>query len=386
MYNKRVVFWSACSGILLFGIALITLGSIAPDLKEKLGLDEIAAGTMFSILPLGILAGSLLFGPVVDKYGYKILLSVSCLLLSAGFEGIAFTSSSGFLKICIFIIGLSGGTINGATNALASDISDNNKTANISLLGVFFGVGAMGVPLILGILGESFSFEKIIAVVGILSLLIGIIFVIIKLPPPKITQKLPIRRIIAFFRDDVLILIAFFLFFQSSFEGLMNNWTTTYLTGHMLVSQGKALYGLSLFVAGMVIMRLLTGTILKHIPEKKILIVSFVFIMSGLLLIKSGISAVIAFTGFMTIGAGLAGGFPVMLGFTGERYTSLSGTAFSFVLTIALIGNMLINYGMGIISQKFGISYLITVAFVITMIMVVLGTIILKKIDNQNLK
>lgn len=386
MYNKRVVFWSACSGILLFGIALITLGSIAPDLKEKLGLDEIAAGTMFSILPLGILAGSLLFGPVVDKYGYKILLSVSCLLLSAGFEGIAFTSSSGFLKICIFIIGLSGGTINGATNALASDISDNNKTANISLLGVFFGVGAMGVPLILGILGESFSFEKIIAVVGILSLLIGIIFVIIKLPPPKITQKLPIRRIIAFFRDDVLIFIAFFLFFQSSFEGLMNNWTTTYLTGHMLVSQGKALYGLSLFVAGMVIMRLLTGTILKHIPEKKILIVSFVFIMSGLLLIKSGISAVIAFTGFMTIGAGLAGGFPVMLGFTGERYTSLSGTAFSFVLTIALIGNMLINYGMGIISQKFGISYLITVAFVITMIMVVLGTIILKKIDNQNLK
>lgn len=386
MYNKRVVFWSACSGILLFGIALITLGSIAPDLKEKLGLDEIAAGTMFSILPLGILAGSLLFGPVVDKYGYKILLSVSCLLLSAGFEGIAFTSSSGFLKICIFIIGLSGGTINGATNALASDISDNNKTANISLLGVFFGVGAMGVPLILGILGESFSFEKIIAVVGILSLLIGIIFVIIKLPPPKITQKLPIRRIIAFFRDDVLILIAFFLFFQSSFEGLMNNWTTTYLTGHMLVSQGKALYGLSLFVAGMVIMRLLTGTILKHIPEKKILIVSFVFIMSGLLLIKSGISAVIAFTGFMTIGAGLAGGFPVMLGFTGERYKSLSGTAFSFVLTIALIGNMLINYGMGIISQKFGISYLITVAFVITMIMVVLGTIILKKIDNQNLK
>jgi len=386
MYNKRVVFWSACSGILLFGIALITLGSIAPDLKEKLGLDEIAAGTMFSILPLGILAGSLLFGPVVDKYGYKILLSVSCLLLSAGFEGIAFTSSSGFLKICIFIIGLSGGTINGATNALASDISDNNKTANISLLGVFFGVGAMGVPLILGILGESFSFEKIIAVVGILSLLIGIIFVIIKLPPPKITQKLPIRRIIAFFRDDVLIFIAFFLFFQSSFEGLMNNWTTTYLTGHMLVSQGKALYGLSLFVAGMVIMRLLTGTILKHIPEKKILIVSFVFIMSGLLLVKSGISAVIAFTGFMTIGAGLAGGFPVMLGFTGERYTSLSGTAFSFVLTIALIGNMLINYGMGIISQKFGISYLITVAFVITMIMVVLGTIILKKIDNQNLK
>ena len=55
MYNKKMVFWSACLGMLLFGIALITLGSIAPDLKEKLLLNDIAAGTLFSILPLGIL-------------------------------------------------------------------------------------------------------------------------------------------------------------------------------------------------------------------------------------------------------------------------------------------------------------------------------------------
>src|SRR4030043_779209 len=173
MYNRRVVFWSACLGMLLFGIALISLGSITPDLKEKLSLDDFAAGTLFSILPLGILTGSLLFGPVADKYGYKILIFLSCILLSAGFEGIAFTESSGLLKAAIFLIGLAGGAINGATNALVSDISDYDKTANISLLGVFFGIGALGMPLILGILGESFRFEKIVAAVGILSFLTG---------------------------------------------------------------------------------------------------------------------------------------------------------------------------------------------------------------------
>ncbi len=111
MYNKRVVFWSACLGMLLFGIALITLGSIATDLKEKLRINDIAAGTLFSILPLGILTGSLLFGPVADKYGYKVLLAVSCVLLAAGFEGVAFTSSTGLLKAFIFIVGLTGGII-----------------------------------------------------------------------------------------------------------------------------------------------------------------------------------------------------------------------------------------------------------------------------------
>jgi FHS family glucose/mannose:H+ symporter-like MFS transporter len=379
MYNKKVVFWSACLGMLLFGIALITLGSIAPDLKEKLRLNDIAAGTLFSILPLGILTGSLLFGPIADKYGYKILMAISCFLLAAGFEGVAFTSSSGLLKAFIFLIGLTGGAINGATNALVSDISEYDKTANISLLGVFFGIGALGMPLILGILGRTLRFEKIIAAVGILSLITGIIFTVIKLPPPKITQKIPVEGILAFFKDKVLILIAFFLFFQSSFEGIMNNWTTTYLTDHLSVSPNEALYGLSLFVAGMVIMRLLTGTILRHIPVRKILIASFIFVLLGLICIKSGISSIVALTGFMLVGAGLAGGFPIMLGLVGARYANLSGTAFSFVLTIALLGNMLINYGMGIISQKFGISHLMTVAFAITIIMTALCLIIMKK-------
>lgn len=383
MYSKKTVFWSACLGMLLFGITLIVLGSIAPGLKEKLLLDEIEAGTLFSILPLGILVGSLVFGPVADKYGYKILMIVSCLLLSAGFEGIAFTESHGFLKAFIFLTGVSGGAINGATNALVSDISDYDKIANISLLGVAFGIGALGMPMILGMFGADARFEQIVASVGILSFCVAILFAIIRLPLPKVTGKIEISKIMSFFRDKILLLIAFFLFFQSSFEGLMNNWTTSYLLGHVGVSGELALYGLSLFVAGMVIMRLITGTILRNIPAKRILIASLVLVFLGLIAIKSGISAVLALTGFMLTGAGLASGFPVMLGFVGDRYASISGTAFSFVLTIALLGNMTINYMMGIISEKAGIGHLMTVTFAVMIVMALLGTLIITKLKNN---
>jgi fucose permease len=129
----------------------------------------------------------------------------------------------------------------------------------------------------------------------------------------------------------------------------------------------------------MVIMRLLTGTVLRYIPVRKILIASFVFILLGLICIRSGISIDVALMGFMLVGAGLAGGFPIMLGFVGARYEKLSASAFSFVLTIALLGNMLINYIMGIISNKYGIGHLMTVTFAEVIIMVVLCLIILKK-------
>lgn len=127
MYKKTPVFIAAFLGMLLFGISLITLGSVTPHLKTKFMLDGIAAGTLFSILPVGILCGSLLFGPVCDRYGYKLLLILACIGMFAGFEGIAYASSLGILKICVFVFGAGGGVINGATNALVADISDEKK-------------------------------------------------------------------------------------------------------------------------------------------------------------------------------------------------------------------------------------------------------------------
>lgn len=383
MYRKKLVFWSACAGMLLFGISLITLGSVAPDLKEKLSLSEIASGTLFSILPLGILTGSVIFGPVVDRFGYKILLLLSCILLAVGFEGLAWSAGSGFLKIFILIVGLGGGAVNGATNSLVADISDDDKGANLSLLGVFFGIGALGMPLILGLLADRVNFEVIVSAVGFISFATGIFFLLIKLPPPKQRQGFPVSAGLSFFRDGALMLIAFFLFFQSSFEGIINNWTTTFLIDQHSADQRSALYGLSLFVAGMMIMRLLTGTLLRNISVKKILIASFSMILSGLLLIKTGYSLTISLTGLMILGAGLAGGFPIMLGFVGERYAALSGTAFSFVLVAGLLGNMIVNYAMGIISQNLGIGHLVTVAFAETFIMIILCIVIIKKLNKS---
>jgi MFS family permease len=72
MFKPKLIFFAACTGMLLFGIGLITLGSVATGLKEKFNLDDIASGTLFSILPIGIFVGSLIFGPLCDKYGYKL--------------------------------------------------------------------------------------------------------------------------------------------------------------------------------------------------------------------------------------------------------------------------------------------------------------------------
>ena len=383
MYKRKWVFGAACAGMFLFGITFITLGSVVPGLKEKYHLSETSAGTLFSLLPFGILAGSLLFGPICDKYGYKIVLSISCFCICAGLEGIAFAPSLLVLKACICLFGLGGGAINGATNAVVADISEKDKGASLSLLGVFFGIGALGMPLLLAILGHAFHFEMITAFVGLITCLAGLGFLFIRFPLPKQSQGFPIAHSFHLVKDNVLLLIAFFLFCQSSFEAVINNWTTTYLSKKLFIPADKALYALSLYVVGMTAMRLLLGSFLKAVPVKNLLITSFALLLAGCFCLEFADTFYIAVAGLLLLGAGLAGGFPIMLGMVGHRYAAISGTAFSFVLVIALLGNTLVNYGMGIVVDHYGIGYLTKIAFLESIIMLLLTIFILRRITKQ---
>src|SRR5690554_53774 len=136
MKSRTIAFISVFAGILLFGVSMVLIGSVLPLLKLRLGLSDIIAGGLFSILPFGLLIGSISFGPITDKYGYRWVLSIACLFLAIGFIGIGHTFSLLLLRISILFFGIGGGVINGATSALISDLSnDNKKIANLNLLG-----------------------------------------------------------------------------------------------------------------------------------------------------------------------------------------------------------------------------------------------------------
>jgi fucose permease len=379
MQAYKLTFISACLGMLLFGISLITLGSVAPGLQQKFQLDAVGSGTLFSILPIGILTGSLLFGPFCDRYGYKFFFLLSCLCLFAGFQGIAYAGTLGLLKFCIFLFGFGGGAINGATNAVISDISENNKGANLSLLGVFFGIGALGMPSVLGVLEKQFGFQDLVSYIGWIPVLAAVLFLFTGFPPPKQTEGVAFSKVVKLMKDNVLLLIGFFLLCQSSFEAIINNWTTSYLVDHRAFSSSNALYALSLYVAGMTVMRLAIGSVFRHASPAIVLAVSFVLLLAGGLWLHLATAFTGAAVGLVLIGSGLAAGFPVMLGLAGIRFAGFSGTAFSIIFTIALAGNMTTNYLMGVVAWHYGIQHLTTVALILFLLMIPLSVIILRK-------
>ena len=380
MSHHRSVFLSAYLGMLLFGISLITLGSVAPGLKEKFSLDAISFGTLFSILPFGILSGSLFFGPFADRYGFKIIFLLAGLSTFIGFEGIAYAHSLTILKASVFLFGFGGGVLNGASNAVVSDISESDKGGNLSFLGVFFALGALGMPFILGILEKRFSYDTIVASVGYVALLGVALFSATRFPVAKQAHGISVKEVRNLLNDNFLLLVGFFLLCQSSFEAIINNWTTTYLLNKISISMSNALYALSLYVLGMAITRIILGKILKRVSSKSILLMSIALLAIACVLIHLGTSYSFYTIGLIILGAGLAAGYPVTLGYVGDRYKTLSGTAFSIVISMALVGSMIINYLMGLIVERFGIQHLTTMGFVLTTGMLFFLLMIFKKI------
>ena len=354
-YHKNLVFTAACIGMCFFGVSMITLGSVLPSLVTKLGLSGLQTTSLVTFLPLGMLIGSLIFGPIVDRFGHKALLVPSCIIVLSGLEGLIFFESIPLLQLSIVGIGLGGGILNGETNALVSDISgESEKGSRLSFLGMFYGLGALGIPSLLGVLSEHYSFETILQGIGII-MLAGILFCIpVRFPAPKQAQGFPVKEGLGLLKESSLLLLSSILFFQSGIEGVCNTWSTSYFGQATDIPANQALIALTCMVVGLTAARMLQIVIFKKIKPATVLPYSLILTAIGFGLLTASPGFIRAATGMVLVGMGLSSTYPVILSILGTRYPALSGTAFSIALAIALVGQAAMNGLMGMVSVYAG--------------------------------
>ena len=362
MYHKNQVFAAACLGMLLFGIVFLSLGSVNNMLAERFKLDDQSIGTLTALLPFGILAGSLLFGSIVDRFGYRWPLVISSLIVGLALEVIAATSSRHLVQFFVFFIGFGGGMLNGATNALAADVSEGERGAKLSLLGVFFGLGALLMPSTLAALAHSYSASTIVAAVGALVLIPAVYCLLIQFPPPKMEHALLTPFVgFALLRDPFFLAACLAMAIQSGLEGMSNDWMTRYFKMVVIppesFTERSAQLSLVSLTAAMVATRFILAGLLKWIASPIVLAASLALTAIGAIVLQTSAGSLTpALVGTALIGCGLAAIFPVVLGYVGDRYPTLSGTAFSTIFVIALAGNMAINKTFSLIAQRHSVA------------------------------
>jgi MFS transporter, FHS family, glucose/mannose:H+ symporter len=362
MFNKKLVLSAAFIAMMIFGIVMAVLGSVLPSVILKFEISMVNAGSLFLLMSLGMLVGSVVFGPVVDRYGHKGLMVIATVLILLGIQGIALAPSMLILKAALILTGFAGGAINGGANALVADINDQNRGSGLSYLGVFFGIGAVSVPFLLGSLLGKYSFESLISAVGFLIFIPLIFFLSIRFPVSKHTQGFPIADGLKLLREKMLILFGLVLFIQSGLEMVISGWSATFFNDVLKIDAQESVLLLSVYWLAMMAARIGMGRLLKQNLQYLVLNVSIITAIAGTLLMIMAPGKAMAVAGLALTGLGFAAVFPLVLAFVGDTYARLSGTAFSLVLAFGLLGGMLLPWMAGIIAEISGLRISLIIA------------------------
>lgn len=374
MYNKNLVFIAACAGLAFFGVAMLSLGPILGPLNEKVE----GATALPSTMSIGIIVGTILFGPVVDRFGYKWLLIVGALLTLLGLQGLSNFTELTLLHASMFSLGVGGGILNGETNAVVSDIyDDQHRGVRLSVLGGFYCVGAL-----LWTLLNHFIPEYTIPLNAMSVLMLGFIiyFCVIKFPAAKPQGGAGLSKTIGMLKYPSLILFALMLFFQSGFEGISGSFTVAYLEKTGALAAEVAVLSLTWFTIGMSIGRFTLGGLMKKMSDSSTLYLYLSIALVGVLLMTFGTGEIAIYVAMALIGFGVGATYPVVLNYIGRAFKDMSGTAFSMALFIGLCGQFTFNKVMGLFFDGgsynyFPIALIVALVVIMTLLPVALKTV-----------
>jgi FHS family glucose/mannose:H+ symporter-like MFS transporter len=347
---------SACAGLFVFGVVMAILGAILPTLFDSIELDKAQAGNLFLFMNFGMLVMSLCFGPIVDRFGFKLFLMATALAVSASFALLAgATTYRGVLSAAV-LLGLGGGGLNGAANALASDIHPDRRGAALNTLGIFFGFGALTMPFLVGTFLEVVGLDRLLILATILGMVPFLLFASIPFPKSKHEQGFPLARAAAVIRSPLLWLCGVLLAFQSGNEFTVGGWITTYLGEVIGLTARSASYVLAGYWAAMMLGRFLSIRIVNRVGMRRLVLAAAIVAWVAALLVAWSPSPVVALAGVVLLGLGFAAIFPTTLAVIGEAFPQFTGTAFSVVFVIALAGGMTAPWMTGQVAHTHGLA------------------------------
>ena len=376
---------------LLNGFMALSIGSIMPFIREARGLDYVFCGLLVSIHSVGNLASSFLAGMLPMVLGRKKSILVFNLAYPLAYVLILFAPGKLSLLIAFLATGLARGATSNYCNSRVNSLA-TGKIWMLNGLHASFSVGALIFPMLLSAITKTSEANWsnsciILLICGVLSWLMYFSMPNDDFNKIKLAKKAKdnSNNGLAFFKEPVFYYSTATLFFYLCAEQGVIGWMITYfkdtglLTGTL--SQMTATVQWLMMLCGRLTVAYLSTKLDKYMMLRLMGIFMSVFFVF-LLFARTPLTIMIGIVGF---GFSMAGIYPTTVSFVGyltEKYS----TAWSYILTIASFGSILMPSIVGAIAKSAGI-YLgivtITVAVVIDLVVILMMTAYLRKKDKQ---
>ncbi len=335
-----------------FGMVAALIGAIKLRLAERLQIDDARVGNLIMIWALASIPMIVIVGMLSDKFGYMSIIVPGLLITAAAMLLIGSGKTYGAVVLGALILAIGGSCVNSAGNTLLVVLNPGKGVMRQNFGNIFFGLGAMTVPLLTAYLFKRMKFPAVLGALAGIMLLPLILSIPAKYPAAgEFLLSETMKRLV----DPLVLVGGLALLFYAGVEGSMGGWLTTYFRdAGFQEGQASALlssFWISLLGGRLITALLLAGNILSE--EQAPWIILTVAVIIGIMLVIMSTARSKPLAAIMAIVIGLAAGpvFPTSIGFILKQYPGQSGVVFGAVFAILLIGGAVIPMSVGHVSK-----------------------------------
>ena len=353
----RLAFFAA-------GFAMGCCAPFFPFIKENVSADKSEFGLLLLCLGIGAIIAMPITGIISAKRGSKPMILLGGFVMALLIPVLVIVETQFILAIIIFLLGASLGTLDVAMNVHAVEVEKIEKRSLMSNFHAQFSIGGLAGA---GLMTVFLFFETSLLSSSVIAA--SITFITMTLTVKRLLNVSTVKKTKFMLPKGVVILLAIFAAIIFLVEGAVVDWGALLIIDRELTAPKSAGIGYILFSIAMVVARLLGDEIVKAIGEFKVLIFGVVITILGILIIDLSNITIIALSGFMFIGLGVANLVPIFFSAAGRQTVMPPAIAIASVTTTGyagiLLGPVIIGYFAEITSLSIGFSILIPLVVLI---------------------
>ena len=346
-----------CLGFLLIGWSSLLVPSLIRSIEHDFGQTDAGVGLFYFLNAGAYVTGSLGGGVVTERIGRRRVLAIAVLLGAIGLGAIATVGSWPLFLLAAVPLGLGSGAIDGGGNALILDMFASARGRALNLLHLFFSLGALGSPFVVGRLVESgVPWQAVVLGTALAALPLALLFAVIDMPSGRHSTERGHAASAGAPRlalDPLLLVLALAIACYVALEVGVSNWLVQFLASAPI---GIATTALTLFWAGLTLGRLISARVVDRFDHARFATVSALVLAAalvGAVIVPSLPLSVALFTV-----AGFVSGpiYPLIVAIGGERFPGRSAAVGGFLSGTAVIGGVFYPPVMGFLSVTVGLA------------------------------
>ena len=353
--SRLLVRRLACVGLLAIGLIAGAAGPALPGIREafqvslgQLGLLQVtgASGYMLAAFIAGILA---------DRIGTRAVLLGGVLAVVGGIAWFTATGSWITAIVASTVFGCGVGVLDGVINTLVNEHSGDARGADLNLTHGFFGIGAVGAPMLGGVLlSIGLKWPAVYAAGFVATLATGVLAWRLRLDRAHLTREAPPS--LAVLGTPVLGLLALILALYVGVELTVGNWAFTHLKTTYAAADAVAGAATALYWGGIMVGRFAMGTIGARISPHRLILANALVAAIALAAALLAPTLALAVVALAVLGVAIANIFPAVIAIAGEAYPHARGTVTGALIATGGIGGAIFPWLTGVVAERTGLG------------------------------